>query len=124
MGADWLDWHPRVEPLAPLAVAARGEVARKLARKLALRAHELTGVKAGEWLVVLGDDLPWVDGVVYLGKESPLDAVLTPTHLAPSWPTDWIARTLGKRSSPPWAVLPEVIVGLSRASRIEPELLP
>ena len=100
-----------------------GSAAVKLARRLVERPLKLTGVRCEGRLVLLGEELPWVDGVVYLGREHPLDAVLLPTHLEPDWPVSWIAQALQRQSSPPWAVLPEVIVGLSRASRIESAVL-
>lgn len=116
-------WTPRSEPLEPVGMTAQGEVARRLARRLRGRAQELAGVRAGDRLVILGPDLPWVDGVVYLGRQQPFHPVLTPTNLQPDWPLDWIAEVLKRKSAPPWAVLPELVIGLSRASRIEDDML-
>lgn len=116
-------WSPRPEPLTPCGCTAAGPVALLLARRLLQAPRSLSGVRAGDRLVLLGDDLPWVDGVLYLGRESPLDPVLLPTHLAPDWPASWIGEVLRRRSRAPWAVLPQGVIGLSQASRVEPELL-
>ncbi len=116
-------WQARVEPLTPIGLCVRGEAARRLARRLIAQPRNLVGVHTRDALILLGDDLPWVDGVVYLGKEHPLDAVLLPTHLQPDWPASWIAQALQRQSTAPWAVLPDLIVGLSRASRLEAHIL-
>lgn len=107
----------------PGGCTAVGPAALRLAERLLEAPRPLSGVQAGDRLVLLGDDLPWVDGVVYLGRESPLDPVLLPTHLQPDWPASWISEVLRRRSKPPWAVVPGAIIGLSRATRVEPEVL-
>src|SRR5437868_15417633 len=71
-------WRPREKPLAPVAVAARGFAALRLAQRL-LAEDELLerfeGVAGRELLVLQPNalqpctDLPWVDGVQYLGKD-------------------------------------------------------
>lgn len=78
-----LRWSRREPPLPPAAVTACGERADHL--RAAVRARleagaELRATADSEWVVAIGDDLPWVDGAVYLGWDAGL---LVPTTLAP-----------------------------------------
>lgn len=96
-------------------MAARGEAARALARRLLVRDDEalarLSGVAGPELLVVLGvaADLPWVDGAVYLGRDADAPALLLPTTREPSVPPvlaerALIARGQALNAAPPLAV--------------------
>ena len=82
-------WRVREPPLAPCAVLARGEVAQRLARRLLAlpqdRCSRLRGVAGEDVLLVLGaaEDLPWVDGVGYLGVDPAAPALLLPTTEVP-----------------------------------------
>lgn len=84
-------WQLRDEPLPPIGVAARGDAARVLARRLLQRDDKtlakLEGISAGEWLLFRGvaEDLPWADGAIYLGRDAAAPALLLPTlwHSAP-----------------------------------------
>lgn len=102
-------WSGREPPLAPVGAVARGAVAVALARRLANH-PDLEGLRgvAGEGLLaVFGDDLPWVDGVTYLGREAGL---FMPTTLRPSVASRLVARALERahgRSA--WVVLPPSI---------------
>lgn len=97
-------------------MAARGEAARALARRLLVRDDEalarLSGVAGPELLVVLGvaADLPWVDGAVYLGRDADAPALLLPTTREPSVPPVLAERALvawaqALNAAPPLAVL-------------------
>lgn len=99
-------WRPRAVPLVARAVVARGAAAGRLARRL-LRLDDdalaaLTAVAGGGALAVLGaaDALPWVDGVVYLGRDDDAPLLLVPTALAPSVPVALLARALATRCTP------------------------
>jgi hypothetical protein len=75
---------PREPPLAADAVLATGETVSALSaatRRSLARGGELRAAAGDGWLVVLGppDDLPWADGVRYLGREGEL---LVPTTSA------------------------------------------
>lgn len=106
-------WRPRTAPLDPVGVAARGEAARSLARRLLARDDEalarLNGVAARDLLVVLGDsaDLPWVDGAVYLGREPGAPTLLLPTTREPSLPLPLVESAFARAADapPPLAVL-------------------
>jgi hypothetical protein len=93
-------WTPRDAPLAARAVAAFGAPARALAGRLAALDDAALGALAAvaggaarDVLVVLGEAaaLPWVDGVVYLGRDDAAPELLLPTALAPSVPPGVLA---------------------------------
>jgi hypothetical protein len=92
-------WGPRAVPLAPRAVYADGEAARALVRRLLAAPDEelarLRGVSAPDFVLVLGDDLPWVDGARYLGTDPLAPALLLPTARAPSVSPALLARAFG-----------------------------
>lgn len=92
--------RPRAEPLEARAVVAERDVARRLAiRLLALgeiAQRRLRLVIAEDTLVVLGasDELPWVDGVQYLGAEPSSPSMLIPTTRETSPSSVLIERAL------------------------------
>ena len=120
------DWSPRATPLSALAVAAVGPVALALARRvLSAGDAELArwrGVAGSGVLVLLGDSeaLPWVEGVVYLGRDPSAPALLLPCTLAPDVAPALLERALVARAhgATPLAVLPRsahlVPVGAAR----------
>lgn len=128
MSGQGVEWSVREPPLAPRAAAALGSAARALGARLlelddeALR--KLTGVVGPESIVILGDeaDLPWVDGVVYLGRDDEAPSLLLPTHSRPSAPGPGVfARAVHRRFSrlpPPLAVLPEAAAVVSCAGAL------
>ncbi|MCC2669428.1 MAG: hypothetical protein K0Q72_1899 [Armatimonadetes bacterium] len=108
-------WQLRPEPLPPVAVAALGPVAVALGRRLlAFEAEQLgrlQGVSGEGLLLLLGaaEDLPWVPGVVYLGREVEAPSLLLPTTLAPTVPTAPLLQAFQKQFPElvlPLAVLP------------------
>jgi hypothetical protein len=114
-------FRARSEPLVPAAAAAAGAVARRLAARLLAHGDDalakLAGVARGgaePVLVVLGEaaDLPWVDGVLYLGRDPRAPALLVPTLLEPDVPIELVARAVVRRASAvgpsPFALLPDV----------------
>jgi len=109
-----VSFRPRATPLAPVAVAARGRAAAALATRLARRDDaglaRLSGVSGPGFLLVIGaaEDLPWIDGVVYLGKDPAAPSLLLPTALEPDVPAPLFERAVLGRASfaaPPIAVL-------------------
>ena len=121
-------WLPRPMPLEPVGVAARGEAARALAARLLSRPDEelaaLRGVAGPDVLIALGSggNLPWVDGVVYLGREPDCPLLLLPTTHGPSVPPQLLEQALVERAggSPPLAVLldPPLLVSTVEARPI------
>lgn len=98
-----------------------------LARRLLRDPDSLSqyrGVGAPGLLVVLGeeDQLPWVDGVVYLGRDSQSPSLLFPTNLEPSVPAALLERSLAAVHNHTGAVAllldPPSIIPLSEARTI------
>jgi len=104
-----LAWTARATPLTPRAVVATGAAARALGRRLAALTDAalapLAAVAGADALVVVGDPaaLPWVDGVVYLGRDGAAPELLLPTTLAPTVAAPVVARAvaawLGRRGA-------------------------
>lgn len=112
-------WRPRPAPLEPVGMAARGEAARALVRRLLARSDQdlarLTGVAGQDLILLLGNAgdtalLPWVDGAIYLGRDPRAPSLLLPTNREPAVPLPLVERALVLRAGrlkvePPLAVL-------------------
>ncbi|RKH55144.1 bpX5 domain-containing protein [Corallococcus llansteffanensis] len=106
-------WRPRAAPLEPVAVAGVGAVARALGQR-ALLADDATlaawsGAAGPDVLVLLGAEasLPWVEGVVYLGRDPLAPALLLPCALEPEVAVSLLERALlAGQGDSPLAVLP------------------
>ncbi len=85
-----LAWLPRAEPLPAVAACALGPAAHALGQRLLHLPDEhrrrLRGVAGRGVLALLGDaeDLPWVDGVLYYGRDPRAPLLLVPTTRAPT----------------------------------------
>jgi hypothetical protein len=119
-----LKWLPRERPLAPCAVAAQGEAAQRLARRLLEYGDDelgqLQGVAERGALLVRGEMavLPWAEGVVYLGQDAEAPALLLPTALRPDFPVALLERAIRAQFptvAPPVAVLPGTLQVVSLA---------
>ena len=122
-----MTWRPRFTPLVPVGVAARGSGATRLAHRLLHDPDSLSHYRAvggPGLLVILGEEaqLPWVDGVVYLGHDSQSPSLLFPTNLEPSVPPALLERSLAAvhDHTGPVALLldPPSIIPLSEARTI------
>jgi hypothetical protein len=114
-----VSWRPRPVPLDPVGVAARGEAARAMAKRLLARGDRseealarLSGVAGPDLIILLGDAsaLPWVEGAAYLGRDAHAPSLLLPTNREPGIPIPLLERALLIRASrlqaePPLAVL-------------------
>ena len=128
-----ISFRPREAPLAPLAAAARGAVAIALAERVLGRDDaslaELSGVSSRALLILVGATgiLPWVDGVLYLGRDRAAPSLLLPTALEPDVPAPLFERALLSRRdvAAPLAVLvdPMLLVPLAGARPIDRALL-
>jgi hypothetical protein len=102
-----LSWGPRPAPLAPSAVYAEKDAARALVRRLLARTDEelarLRGVAAPDLVLIVGEELPWVDGARYLGVDPLAPALLLPTARAPTVSPALLERAFGGT----FAVLPD-----------------
>ncbi|MFT3774163.1 MAG: hypothetical protein QM820_53045 [Minicystis sp.] len=122
-------FRPRAAPLAPVAAAARDAAAVALAKRLLDRDDDalakLSGASAAGLLLILGeaDALPWVDGVVYLGRDPGAPALLLPTAIEPAVPAPLFERAVLSRGglAAPVAVLvdPPALVSLGGARAIQ-----
>lgn len=97
-----LDWVERDPPLPPAAALATGPAVAGLAAATAravAAGRDLRVLRDEQTLLVLCggplDELPWADGVVYLGA---LDGVLVPTRHHPSLPIDIIRKAIRAES--------------------------
>jgi MoxR-vWA-beta-propeller ternary system domain bpX5 len=120
-----LTWRPRCRPLAPIAAAAAGHASRALAARVLDRGDDalarLRGLAGAGVLVLIGeeDQLPWVDGVVYLGRDSLSPALLLPTSREPLLPPSLLERAVLshlRRPETPVALLADPPVILSTGS--------
>lgn len=117
-------WTPRDAPLAIEAALATGEAARALARRL-LTIADLSPLRAAatdELLVILGDNLPWVDGIVYLGRDATAPRMYLPTTLAPSVAPAMLARGVERQkqvAAGPFALVPPLVIPLAAATSLD-----
>ena len=129
-----ITFSPRDEILDPAAVAGLGPNARALAKRLLLLSHEQLGKlrgAAGDGIVVaLGEanDLPWADGVAYLGRDPEAPLLFVPTMLRPNVAMEVFERAIASRAArlpSPWAVLaaPPRLLSVADASAIDRECL-
>lgn len=120
---------PRIDPLEPRAVLAFGPVAERLMERVLERSDDelgqWTGVANEDLVVLLGEALPWVDGVIYLGSDPRAPGLLVPTAIETKVPLELVARSLMRRCPPPAAVSlePPRIVPLVKARRLSRALV-
>lgn len=99
-------WEERATPRDPVGVIARDEAARTLARRTLERDDtylsrlRAAGGTAECLLLLLGatEDLPWADGVIYLGTDGDAPSLLLPTMLTPSAPLPLVERLILQRA--------------------------
>lgn len=86
-----VSWAPVEPPLDAVAAAAPGPAGDRLAARA--EAHlSCRLVRFAGWTVALGDDLPWTDGVTYLGRLPGAGRVLVPVHRRPDVHPELVAR--------------------------------
>lgn len=123
-------WSAREQPLPIEGAIAVDDAAARFARRLLALDDDalarLRGVASPQLIAVLGspDDLPWIDGIVYLGRDEAAPQLYLPTTRATSLPPALVARAIARRDAalpPPFALLdaPRLIVSLAAASAID-----
>lgn len=117
-----LRWSPREVPLGVEGVVGFGDVGRQLALRVADREGD-RGLVAGEHLVVFGTDLPWLDGVRYIGRDPAAPGVYFDTRLVPEVPVDLLAAACRDRYGEQVVLLPDVALGLSGLGALAPDAL-
>jgi hypothetical protein len=109
-------WRTRATPLPPAAAIACDDVAERLCVALLSRTDDalakLHGVAGVALIVVSGapDDLPWVDGLTYLGRDPDAPALLVPTTLTTAPHIALLEKALLAAYGalpPPLAILPQ-----------------
>ena len=110
-----MNWLPRAVPLTIGAAIARGNAAPLLAQRLLSMSDDqlarIRGVATSDLIAIAGTELPWVDGIEYLGRD---DQLFLPTALAPDVAVPLLARAITLRH-------PKLQAPIALAA--EPELL-
>jgi hypothetical protein len=104
-----LGWLPRRRPLPAEAAIACGRLSAALGRRLLedARASRFRAAAAGGCLLIAGSDLPWMDGIVYLGVDRGAPSLWLPTQLQPDFPLDLLEAAIRRLGQPlPCVVLP------------------
>lgn len=97
---DSIVWLPLDKPLTPVGMivlaAQRALLINTLINIDSERLLHLRGSFNQNVIIILGDErhLPWIPGVNYLGIEEGATNLLTPTHLTPNIPIDWLDRAI------------------------------
>lgn len=126
-----IKWISRDDALEPLAVVGFDAAARRLREKLLTlddaKLAALQGVGGENLLLVAGAaiDLPWADGVTYLGKDARATAIYLPTTRLPNVPLDLFEKSLLRRfaAQQPFAVLGEKIVPVGKMRPLSRRIL-
>lgn len=125
-----IEWIARETPLAIEGAIATGDAAARFATRLLALDDDglarLRGVASSDLIAILGapDDLPWIDGIVYLGRDEGAPQLYLPTTRATTLPPALVARAIARRDPnlpPPFALLdaPRLIVSLAAAGTID-----
>lgn len=122
-------WVSRFDALPPLALIAFDVAAVRLKGKLLTFDDEQLsawqGVFAENLLFVSGENLPWTDGVVYLGKDARAASIFVPTNLRPNVPFDLFEKSLLQRfaAQKPFAVVEKRIISIGKMRPISRKVL-
>ena len=124
-----IKWQIRFDALEPLALIAFDLAAVRLKEKLLTFDDEQLsawqGVFAENLLFVAGENLPWSDGVIYLGKDARAASVFVPTNLRPNVPFDLFEKSLLQNfaAQKPFAVVENRIVPVGKMRPISRKVL-
>lgn len=124
-------WQNRFDALAPSAVISFDAAAKKMKEKLLALDDEnlalLQGVFAGNLLFVAGaaENLPWSDGVIYLGKDALAPQIFLPTNRRPDMPLDLFEKKLLQKFSAqkPFVVLENKIIPIGKMRPVSRKIL-
>lgn len=126
-----IKWKNRFDSLQPLALIAFNESAIHLKEKLLSfddeRLFGLQGVFAENLLFIAGvsENLPWIDGGIYLGKDENAPSIFLPTNLRPAMPIDLFEKSLLHKFSGqrPFAVIKNQIIPVGKMRPISRNVL-
>jgi MoxR-vWA-beta-propeller ternary system domain bpX5 len=121
----------RFDSLQPSALIAFGDSAIRLRKKLLSfddeKLSNLQGVFADNLLFVAGetDNLPWIDGGIYLGKDVNAPSIFLPTNLRPTIPIDLFEKALLSKfaAQKPFAVIENQIIPIGKMRPISRRIL-
>ncbi len=126
-----IKWQNRFDSLPPVALIAFDDSALRLKKKLlsfddqSLSAWQ--GVFADNLLLIIGETetLPWIDGGIYLGKDSAAPSIFLPTNLRPEMPIDLFEKTLLHKfaGQKPFAVVKNQIIPIGKMRPISRKVL-
>lgn len=107
-------WKKRQEPLTAEGAYARGPLAAELLRIAKERLLRPRGAAGKDLTVLLGAELPWLDGVRYLARDPDEPRLYLPTDLELSIPAPLAARAFTAQFSlaAPIAVFENTVVSL------------
>jgi hypothetical protein len=126
---------PRGQPLTASAALGVGAAAFALVERLLElepeRLARLRGVASARTVLVLGsrDDLPWCEGIGYLGHDPDAPELLVPCAVTPDVPAPLLLRALELRFAaklrPPCAVWlePPLVLSVAGAQTVDPACL-
>ena len=101
-----IQWKPRPFPLTPCGAVALEAAATRLAQYLLAcpqaRLDKLRGVAGTALITILGDtaDLPWVEGIRYLGQDAQAPGLLLPSNRKPVLPIELLTAAIGRQTTP------------------------
>lgn len=109
-----IQWTTREPPLNPSGIFARGTAATALAKRLLQepddRLKTLKGVYGDDYIAVTGPEpnLPWVEGLVYMGEDENAPGLYMPTLCTPTVDVHLVVEALSEMGQRfPLFLLPE-----------------
>ncbi len=126
-----IKWQNRFDSLEPRALIVFDEAATRLKEKLWSfddeRLSGLQGVFAENLLFIAGtsENLPWINGGIYLGKDENAPSIFLPTNLRPNLPIDLFEKSLLLKftEQKPFAVLKNQIIPVGQLRVISRKVL-
>ncbi len=126
-----IKWQNRFDALEPLALIAFDDAAVRLKKKLLSLDDEklslMQGVFGENLLFISGktENLPWIDGGIYLGKDARATSIFLPTNSRPNIPIDLFEKSLLRRfaAQMPFAVVENRIIPVGKMRPISRKIL-
>lgn len=126
-----IKWQNRFDSLEPLALIAFDDVAIRLKKKLLSFDDEKLSLMQGvfgENLLFISsktENLPWIDGGIYLGKDARATSIFLPTNLRPNIPFDLFEKSLLRRFADkiPFAVVEDRIIPVGKMRPVSRKIL-
>jgi hypothetical protein len=119
-----LAWIQAEPPLAARGALASGEPARALALRLLERTHVCPALAGPGALIALDPELPWVDGVTWIGPCPDAPELWLPTLSRPSLPPALVLRALRLAGhTGPLLLTPAGVYPLGAVGDLDPERL-